>query len=54
MDILSLRLVSLDLRLSDEVLDAIEGAYDLIIRNARLAAASLHESYMKSENICTQ
>ena len=33
-------LVSLDLRLSDEVLDAIEGAYDLIIRNARLADSS--------------
>ncbi|MEM7064695.1 MAG: LysR family transcriptional regulator [Cyanobacteria bacterium P01_B01_bin.77] len=34
-------LVSLDLRLSDEVLDVIEGAYDLIIRNARLADSSL-------------
>lgn len=33
-------LVSLDLRLSDEVLDAIEGAYDLIIRNACLADSS--------------
>ncbi|MBP0015981.1 MAG: LysR family transcriptional regulator [Cyanobacteria bacterium SBLK] len=33
-------LVSLDLRLSDEVLDAIEGAYDLIIRNAHLADSS--------------
>ena len=34
-------LVSLDLRLSDEVLDVIEGAYDLIIRNASLADSSL-------------
>lgn len=34
-------LVSLDLRLSDEVLDTIEGAYDLIIRNAHLADSSL-------------
>lgn len=34
-------LVSLDLRLSDEVLDVVEGAYDLIIRNARLADSSL-------------
>ena len=33
-------LVSLDLRLSDEVFDAIEGAYDLIIRNAPLADSS--------------
>lgn len=29
-------LVTLDLRLSDEVLDVVEGAYDLIIRNAPL------------------
>ncbi len=28
--------IDLDLRLSDEVLDVVEGAYDLIIRNARL------------------
>ena len=34
-------LVSLDLRLSDEVLDVVEGAYDLIIRNANLADSSL-------------
>ena len=33
--------VSLDLRLSDEVLDVVEGAYDLIIRNAPLADSSL-------------
>ena len=33
--------VSLDLRLSDEVLDVVEGAYDLIIRNAILADSSL-------------
>ena len=34
-------LVSLDLRLSDVVLDVVEGAYDLIIRNAPLADSSL-------------
>ncbi len=34
-------LVSLDLRLSDEVLDVVEGAYDLIIRNAPLEDSSL-------------
>lgn len=34
-------LVSLDLRLSDTVLDVVEGAYDLIIRNAPLADSSL-------------
>lgn len=33
-------LVTLDLRLSDEVLDVVEGAYDLIVRNARLADSS--------------
>lgn len=33
--------ISLDLRLSDEVLDVVEGAYDLIIRNASLADSSL-------------
>ncbi|MEM7469560.1 MAG: LysR substrate-binding domain-containing protein, partial [Pseudomonadota bacterium] len=33
--------VTLDLRLSDEVLDVIEGAYDLIIRNAPLTDSSL-------------
>ncbi|MEO1622519.1 MAG: LysR family transcriptional regulator [Cyanobacteria bacterium J06632_3] len=33
--------VRLDLRLSDEVLDVIEGAYDLIIRNASLEDSSL-------------
>lgn len=34
-------LVSLDLRLSDEVLDVVEGAYDLIIRNAPLVDSRL-------------
>lgn len=34
-------LVSLDLRLSDEVLDVVEGAYDLIVRNAPLADSGL-------------
>ena len=34
-------LVSLDLRLSDQVLDVVEGAYDLIIRNAPLVDSSL-------------
>ena len=33
--------VSLDLRLSDEVLDVVEGAYDLIIRNAPLMDSRL-------------
>ncbi|MEL6441678.1 MAG: LysR family transcriptional regulator [Cyanobacteria bacterium J06621_8] len=33
--------VKLDLRLSDEVLDVIEGAYDLIIRNASLEDSGL-------------
>ncbi|MBT9316053.1 LysR family transcriptional regulator [Leptothoe spongobia] len=33
--------VSLDLRLSDAVLDVVEGAYDLIIRNAPLADSGL-------------
>ena len=33
--------VSLDLRLSDEVLDVVEGAYDLIIRNAPLRDSTL-------------
>ncbi|MEO1684504.1 MAG: LysR family transcriptional regulator [Cyanobacteria bacterium J06631_12] len=33
--------VKLDLRLSDEVLGVVEGAYDLIIRNARLADSTL-------------
>lgn len=33
--------IDLDLRLSDEVLDVVEGAYDLIIRNASLADSSL-------------
>ncbi len=33
--------ISLDLRLSDEVLDVVEGAYDLIIRNASLADSSM-------------
>ncbi|MEL6493874.1 MAG: LysR substrate-binding domain-containing protein [Cyanobacteria bacterium J06623_7] len=33
--------VKLDLRLSDEVLDVIEGAYDLIIRNASLTDSRL-------------
>ncbi|MEO0375692.1 MAG: LysR family transcriptional regulator [Cyanobacteria bacterium P01_A01_bin.17] len=34
-------LISLDLRLSDEVLDVVEGAYDLIIRNASLVDSGL-------------
>jgi len=34
-------LVRLDLRLSDEVLDVVEGAYDLIIRNANLVDSNL-------------
>lgn len=34
-------LVTLDLRLSDEVLDVVEGAYDLIIRNAPLEDSTL-------------
>ena len=34
-------MISLDLRLSDEVLDAVEGAYDLIIRNAPLVDSSM-------------
>ncbi|MEE3323032.1 MAG: LysR family transcriptional regulator [Pseudomonadota bacterium] len=34
-------LINLDLRLSDEVLDAVEGAYDLIIRNAPLMDSSM-------------
>lgn len=34
-------LVSLDLRLSDEILNVVEGAYDLIIRNASLVDSSL-------------
>ncbi len=34
-------LVSLDLRLSDEVLDVVEGAYDLIIRNAPMGDSSM-------------
>ncbi len=33
-------LVDLDLRLSDDVLDVVEGAYDLVIRNAPLADSS--------------
>ena len=33
--------VRLDLRMSDEVLDVVEGAYDLIIRNAPLEDSSL-------------
>ena len=33
--------IKLDLRLSDEVLDVVEGAYDLIIRNAKLTDSSL-------------
>ncbi|MEM8982374.1 MAG: LysR family transcriptional regulator [Pseudomonadota bacterium] len=34
-------LVSLDLRLSDEVLNIVEGAYDLVIRNAPLEDSTL-------------
>ena len=33
--------INLDLRLSDEVLDIVEGAYDLIIRNAPLIDSSM-------------
>ncbi|MEL6195423.1 MAG: LysR substrate-binding domain-containing protein [Myxococcota bacterium] len=33
--------VTLDLRLSDEVLDVVEGAYDLIIRNAPLSDSTI-------------
>ena len=33
--------LSLDLRLSDEVLDVVEGAYDLVIRNAPLTDSGL-------------
>lgn len=33
--------ISLDLRLSDEVLDVVKGAFDLIIRNAKLEDSSL-------------
>lgn len=33
--------VTLDLRLSDEIIDVVEGAYDVIIRNAELADSSL-------------
>ena len=33
--------VNLDLRLSDELLDAVEGAYDLIIRNAPLVDSGM-------------
>ncbi|WP_343560759.1 LysR family transcriptional regulator [Kiloniella sp. b19] len=33
--------ITLDLRLSDEMLDVVEGAYDLIIRNAPLSDSSL-------------
>ena len=34
-------MVALDIRMSDEVLDVVEGGYDLIVRNARLADSSL-------------
>lgn len=34
-------LVTLDLRLSDEILDVVEGGYDLIIRNASLQDSNL-------------
>ena len=34
-------LINLDLRLSDEVLDVVEGAFDLVIRNAPLADSTL-------------
>ena len=41
--------VSLDLRLSDAVLDVVEGAYDLIIRNAPLVDSSLIERKLASD-----
>ena len=41
--------VSLDLRLSDAVLDVVEGAYDLIIRNAPLVDSSLIERKQASD-----
>lgn len=34
-------LVTLDLRLSDEILDAVESAYDIVIRNANLNDSSM-------------
>lgn len=42
--------VRLDLRLSDEVLDVVEGAYDLIIRNAQLADSSLVARKLASDH----
>lgn len=42
--------VSLDLRLSDEVLDVVEGAYDLIIRNAQLSDSSLVARKLASDH----
>ncbi len=33
--------VTLDLRLSDEILDAVESAYDIVIRNANLSDSSM-------------
>lgn len=43
-------LVNLDLRLSDEILDVIEGGYDLIIRNAHLADSSLIARKLASDH----
>jgi DNA-binding transcriptional LysR family regulator len=43
-------MVSLDLRLSDEVLDVVEGAYDLIIRNAPLADSTLVARKLASDH----
>jgi DNA-binding transcriptional LysR family regulator len=42
-------LVSLHLRLSDEVLDVVEGAYDLVIRNASLVDSSLVSRKLASD-----
>lgn len=41
--------VRLDLRLSDEVLDVVEGAYDLIIRNAPLSDSSMMARKLASD-----
>lgn len=43
-------MVSMDLRLSDEVLDVVEGAYDLIIRNAPLADSTLVARKLASDH----
>ncbi len=43
-------LVSLDLRLSDDVLDVVEGAYDLVIRNAPLRDSALVARKLASDH----